>query len=701
MLKSKWVGLLYAMGQRPSACGLQTDLVVAAQPAKPSRLSFGRSTSILAAMLAMLAGSNSTVFASAGCDAVNSHRLDFFVQANAGHNGGKVSGFVAGDQVTLHVTRVGGGTTSARITDSNFGIILIDDDSNAASATVSYTVTGNSDTTLTDQAKDDGTVTSTNVVATCIPATSSSSPTVSGLSPNSGPVAGGTSVAITGTGFTGATVVKFGGANATAFSVNSATSITATAPAGFGTVDIAVTTPAGTSTISVADRFTYVAGASVVALSSSSNPSQAGQPVTFTSIITGSVGTPTGTVTFKDGGTVLRTVSLLGGTASFTTSSLSVGSHSMTATYNGDSNFLAATSVVLQQAVGVPTDSLKLRNLQIEASKLVAQTSGAAISGAIDGAISDAFSATGGTPVAVGPNGFTVNFASEPQSDVMRRTDEAFSALGYAGNISTKVPPRIERDWSVWADVRGTGFERNDALADTHGNQLNVTGGIGYKFAPDLLAGVFTGYEHFNYTVESLSGKLSGDGGTVGAYAAYRFAPHWRVDGALGWSDVAYAARAGTAAGSFTGSRWLATGALTGDYRYGGFVIEPSARIYALWESENAYTDSLGTLQAARNFSEGRVAAGGKVIYPWQATSDLLVSPYVGLYGDYRFSSDTALPVGIAFVGIKDGWSERVTGGLTMKSGLAGPSLSLGAELGGLGAGYDLWSANARMNWPF
>jgi hypothetical protein len=89
------------------------------------------------------------------------------------------------------------------------------------------------------------------------------------------------------------------------------------------------------------------------------------------------------------------------------------------------------------------------------------------------------------------------------------------------------------------------------------------------------------------------------------------------------------------------------------------------------------------------------------VICPLQATPDLLVSPYVGLYGDYRFSTDNALPVGIAFAGIKEGWSERVTTGLTMKSGSAGPSLALGAELGGLGAGYDLWSANARVNWSF
>jgi hypothetical protein len=327
-----------------------------------------------------------------------------------------------------------------------------------------------------------------------------------------------------------------------------------------------------------------------------------------------------------------------------------------------------AQVVTCTPAKSASSESQKLRALQLQLTKTVAANSGAAITGAIDGAISDAFSASGGSPINAGPGGVRFNFAAEPQLDVARRTDEAFSALGYAGDI-TKAPPRIDRDWSLWADVRGTGFDQNDALAQTHGKQVNVTGGIGYKFAPDLLGGVFTGYEHFNYTVESLSGKFSGDGGTVGAYTAYRFAPHWRIDGALGWSDIAYAASAGTAAGSFTGSRWLVTGALTGDYRYGLFMLEPSVRIYALWENENAYTDSLGTLQAARAFAEGRVATGGKVSYLWQATSDLLVSPYVGLYGDYRFSTDNALPVGIAFVGIKDGWSERVTGGLTMNRG--------------------------------
>jgi alpha-tubulin suppressor-like RCC1 family protein len=82
-------------------------------------------------------------------------------------------------------------------------------------------------------------------------------PTVAGVSPNSGPEAGGTAVAITGTEFTGATSVTFGATSAASFTVNSATSITAVSPAGVRSVDISVTTPEGTSAPVAADRFRY------------------------------------------------------------------------------------------------------------------------------------------------------------------------------------------------------------------------------------------------------------------------------------------------------------------------------------------------------------------------------------------------------------------------------------------------------------
>ena len=94
---------------------------------------------------------------------------------------------------------------------------------------------------------------------TC-PAPVAGVPTVTGISPTSGPVAGGTSVTITGTNFTGATAVSFGSTAVTNGTVNSTgTQITVTSPAASssGTVYITVTTSGGTSATSSASQFTY------------------------------------------------------------------------------------------------------------------------------------------------------------------------------------------------------------------------------------------------------------------------------------------------------------------------------------------------------------------------------------------------------------------------------------------------------------
>ncbi len=90
----------------------------------------------------------------------------------------------------------------------------------------------------------------------------------------------------------------------------------------------------------------------VVALTSSQNPSTTGQSVTFTASVTNTANeTPTGTVTFLDGTTTLGTGTLSNGSASFATSTLSAGSHSITASYGGDSQNAAAVSTVLTQVV--------------------------------------------------------------------------------------------------------------------------------------------------------------------------------------------------------------------------------------------------------------------------------------------------------------------------------------------------------------
>jgi uncharacterized repeat protein (TIGR03803 family) len=85
-------------------------------------------------------------------------------------------------------------------------------------------------------------------------------------------------------------------------------------------------------------------------LTSSPNPSTYGQAVTFTAVVASNSGVPPDgeTVTFKQGKTVLGTGALSGGSASFTTSALPVGTNLIKAVYGGDSTFSGSTHTVNQ-----------------------------------------------------------------------------------------------------------------------------------------------------------------------------------------------------------------------------------------------------------------------------------------------------------------------------------------------------------------
>ncbi len=132
------------------------------------------------------------------------------------------------------------------------------------------------------------------------------------------------------------------------------------------------TSPAGTYPITVtgavAANYTiqYVAGTLTVTpvgvttttrLITFPHVGWAGQCVTFTATVRPSTGrsAPTGTVTFMDGDTILATRSLSGGwrvgRVRFTTSSLSVGTHSITAVYSGDANYSGSTSHVVNEVI--------------------------------------------------------------------------------------------------------------------------------------------------------------------------------------------------------------------------------------------------------------------------------------------------------------------------------------------------------------
>ncbi len=90
--------------------------------------------------------------------------------------------------------------------------------------------------------------------------------------------------------------------------------------------------------------------ASSTGFTSSPNPSTVGQSVTLTATVTAAVGTPTGSVIFKNGSTVIGTVSLVSGVATMTHSFANKGSYTLTAAYQGSAN-TAASSNTLKQTV--------------------------------------------------------------------------------------------------------------------------------------------------------------------------------------------------------------------------------------------------------------------------------------------------------------------------------------------------------------
>lgn len=180
------------------------------------------------------------------------------------------------------------------------------------------------------------------------------------LAPSLNPSTWGTYVTFT------ATVTSTGGTPTGTVSFKDATTLLATAPlssgkATFTTKNLSVGTHSMTAIYGGSGNFvgstssvlaqTVKQATTSTSVTSSLNPSTSGQAVTFTATVASSGGTVTGTVTFKDGSTSLRTGSLNNGKVTFTTSTLSVGTHSITAVYGATTDFSGSTSSVLSQVV--------------------------------------------------------------------------------------------------------------------------------------------------------------------------------------------------------------------------------------------------------------------------------------------------------------------------------------------------------------
>lgn len=242
--------------------------------------------------------------------------------------------------------------------------------------------------------------------ATLVPVTL---PVVASVAPNSGPTAGGTTIVVTGTTFTGATAVSFGATPAASFTVNSATQITATTPArAAGIVDVTVTTPNGTSATSANDRFTFSPPPTINA------PTISGGFASVSGTFTPSVSPELRTYT--SGGVLVRTT---------------------TPVVNSSGNF--STSVDLSAQ---PSGPYEFRLYSYQSNSVVATRAFTYTAPPSVGSLGpNSGGAGGGTPVSIFGTNFTgatsVVFGSTPATNFVIQGDTQIIATSPAGSVGS------------------------------------------------------------------------------------------------------------------------------------------------------------------------------------------------------------------------------------------------------------------------
>jgi uncharacterized protein YhjY with autotransporter beta-barrel domain len=418
-----------------------------------------------------------------------------------------------------------------------------------ATGTFTFTVTG------TDSSTGTGPATFTSATLSLTIATTV--PTVSAISPMNGPTGGGTSVTITGTGFSFANntgAVKFGTTVAT-YTINSDTQITATAPAGTaGPVDITVTTPGGTSATNAGDQFTYVAAPVGSSFTASSIAYNTGSASATTIAVSGHVtNSPTsygvGSSTTANGGTVSINSA---GNASYTPPAGFRGNDSFTFTATnagGTSSPATVTVPVSDPTITVTPTTLTAGTGGVAYSQSLTASGGKApysfsttlASGALPSGLTLSSSGTiSGTTTATGTFTFTVtgtdsstgtgnaSFTSATISLIINAPTITVSGTLPSPTLNTAYSQSVSASggaspytYSILTGALPTGITLNSSTGLVSGT-TTVAGSYAFTIKATDNNG-FTGQQAYNWTVAAptlamtpaSSAGLTGTGGTA------------------------------------------------------------------------------------------------------------------------------------------------------------------------------------------
>jgi len=293
--------------------------------------------------------------------------------------------------------------------------------------------------------------------------------------------------------------------------------------------------------------FTVGTNAPGLTISASSTAQLQGVSVTLTAVLSGG-SSPTGTITFKDGSTNLGTATLAGQSAKITTTALTVGSHSITAVYSGDSRNATVTSAVTSISVSARSDPRQNATARAQLSSQVtvatrfAQTQVNNTASRL-GQLHDLAGSAFNPIAAIGQDSLSRSLAfgdGSVSSEATRQIDASL-LLQQAIRGLTDMENQLNLPYHLWTEGSFDFGRLNvDGSRNNRFTTTGITVGIDGRLLPELTAGLALGYGMDHSTFGSDGSASDGTTKTIALYGTLRLMPQTFLDLSAGYGMLRF-----------------------------------------------------------------------------------------------------------------------------------------------------------------
>jgi hypothetical protein len=457
-------------------------------------------------------------------------------------------------------------------------------------------------------------------------------PTITSVSPNSGPVTGDTVVTIKGTNFTATSTVTIDGAAAgnLVFDNDSQIKVTTPASATAGAADVVVTTPGGVATGT--GLFTYRGLPAITKVEPNTGPVAGGTSV----VITGSEFTDVTSVKFGDvdatsftfdSDTQITAVTPPGG----------VGAASVEITTpfgtNGANTLFTYTASIeeTQQVIAsfLQNRALNLLNIRPDITQF--------LGGHSEGG------PLGNLQLNANEQGFNLAFASS-LTHIMNAanaspTSDEQTTFGYGGGGSDQDQTGARaQDYDLWVQIHGTHTQTDKEKSSLWVGQFG-----GHAFInSDTLIGTMVQFDWADQSQRGTPGTVDGFGWMVGPYFAARLPDQsLTLDAFATWgrSDN-NVSPSGTYTDKFETERWMINAQLSGVFAANGWTIMPAIEVNYFKETQFSYIDNLNSSIPEQSLSMGEMRFGPSISRQWILDDGTEVQPTIGVSGVWNFAVD-------------------------------------------------------------